>query len=254
MSSLNYAIVKKFWKRTKWHFISGVIIVSISLLVLVVGIRFLYPHAKSIEVSIGEGKYVKIEMQDGKTEYADLINELFQNEASRMALSNELKIHYDMYHIDDVDLAQRLSELLPTSTEDDVVARCVEMNNIIEEHPVIKALREKSKEYQPPFQFVGKKVKIGVPAQSHFWPNPGLVNVPFESQYVGRIIELRNKIDSRKLILRGRAAFAKTDNVDMQLNRKQAVFLFDRIIHTTTEGVAFILQEGVEIYDPTGQE
>lgn len=219
-----------------------------------VGIRFLYPHAKSIEVSMGEGKYVKIEIQDGKTEYADLINGLFQNEASRMVLTNELKIHYDMYHIDDVDLAQRLSKLLPTSTEDDVVKRAVEMNNTIEEHPVIKALREKSRKYQPPFQFVGKEVAIGVPAQSYFWPNPGFVNVPFESQYVGRIIELRNKIDSRKLILRGRAAFAKTDNVDMQLNRKQAVFLFDRIVHTTAEGVAFILQEGAETHDPTGQE
>lgn len=254
MSSLNYAIAKKFWKRTKWHFLSGAIIVSMSLLAVLAGIRLLYPYAKSIEVSVGEGKYVKIEIQDGKTEYTDLINELFQNETSRMALTNELKIHYDMYHIDDVDLTQRLSELLPTSTEDDIVERVVKMNNIIEEHPVIKALREKSKKHQPPFQFVGKKVKIGVPAQAYFWPKPGLVNVPFESQYVGRIIELRNKIDSRKLILRGRAAFAKTDNVDMQLNRKQAVFLFDRIIHTTTEGVAFILQEGAEIHDPTGQE
>lgn len=224
------------------------------LLLPLVGIRFLYPHAKSIEVSVGEGKYVKIEIQDGKTNYADFINELFRNEASRMNLTNELKIHYDMYHIDDMDLAQRLSELLPISTEDDVVEMCVEMNSIIEEHPVIKTLREKSKKYQPPFQFVGKEVAIGVPAQSYFWPKPGFVNVPFESQYVGRIIELRNKIDSRKLILRGKAAFAKTDNVDMQLNRGQAVFLFDRIVHTTAEGVAFILQEGAEIHDPTGQE
>jgi len=250
--------MKKFLKRAKWYFLSsaitGAIIGSIALLLPLVGIRFLYPHAKSIEVSMGEGKYVKIEIQDGKTEYADLINGLFQNEASRMVLTNELKIHYDMYHIDDVDLAQRLSKLLPTSTEDDVVKRAVEMNNTIEEHPVIKALREKSRKYQPPFQFVGKEVAIGVPAQSYFWPNPGFVNVPFESQYVGRIIELRNKIDSRKLILRGRAAFAKTDNVDMQLNRKQAVFLFDRIVHTTAEGVAFILQEGAETHDPTGQE
>jgi len=253
--------------------IIGAAVAVVAIVVLLFFIRWLYPSAESVRVSFGVGKYVEIEMPAQKLDYKNLIRSLFENEELKILFDNELKTTYDIYHIDDpdlikelestrhiyqiddVDLSKKLSELFPENYEEDFYLRSSQMNSLLEKHPVIRDLREKSKRHEPPFQFVGQQVKFGLPANPSDRPKAGFVNATIGSQFVGKIIEIRNPDRPNLcLTLEGRAAFARTDIVDMQLNEDQVDYLFGTMYERTVTGIVFVLPEGAKISDPSVEE
>ncbi|MYC12574.1 MAG: hypothetical protein F4Y39_02475 [Gemmatimonadetes bacterium] len=148
----------------------------------------------------------------------------------------------DFFHYKDRGLAERLSDELSDTqaqgNDESMEQRTNRLNRVIEDNPLIADLRDRARQYKPPFQYIGTPVQVGIPSGNR--PQSRTVYVAFESEFAGRVVEIRNPKNEKHLTLRAIGAFHHTTSVDFQMNRRQAIYLFGRV-NTTAKAVAFIL-------------
>jgi hypothetical protein len=219
--------------------------------IIVGSLTYLVTQASSFKVSFDTAGQISVEMSKKDQPAGELLEKMFQSDMARPYLLQWLKSK-SIYSVDDTAMVDALAGLLPEIDEQNPIERQRRYSDELEKHKSIAILRERAAQYQPPFQHVGRKVKIGVPENEENRPPSYKVNVPFDSPWVGKRIKIYNPYNSNKfLTLEGKAAFAKTDNVDMQLNYDQAIYLFTSIVAVTVEGVAYVLPYSEDPYDPT---
>ncbi len=229
-----------------------VIVLPLVAIYLIVISIYAFTKSESIKIEFPGSILGSIELKRGETQYTKVMEKLFSDSYSAQAIGKWLKDEKNYYHIDDLDLSEKFSELFSEIDEENPIERHRKYSEILKEHKAINSLREKAFSYAPPFQHTGEKVKIGVPENAKHRPPPKKVNVPFNSRFVGKRIKICNPYSrSIYLILEGRPAFQKTDNVDIQLNYEQATYLFISIVTKTVEGIAYILPSTEDLYDPT---
>ena len=148
----------------------------------------------------------------------------------------------DFFHYKDRGLAERLSDELsdthPQGNDESMEQRTNRLNLVIKDNPLIADLRNRARQYKSPFQYIGTPVQVGVPSGNR--PQSPTVYVAFDSEFAGRVVEIRNPKNEKHLTLRAIGAFHPTTTVDFQMNRRQAIYLFGRV-NTTAKAVAFIL-------------
>ena len=174
---------------------------------------------------------VQLQVENNKVEDGAVLDSIRRKETEK-----------DFFHYKDRGLVERLSKELsdthPQENDESIEQRTNRLNRVLEDNPLIADLRGRARQYKSPFQYIGTPVQVGVPSGNR--PRSPTVYVAFESEFDGRVVEIRNLKNEKHLTLRAMGAFYPTTAVDFQMNRRQAIYLFGRV-NTTAKAVAFIL-------------
>ena len=230
-----------------------VVVFVASVLLNVVLVAFFLFKGNTMKISFDTLNKVNIELSGKEVRYKVILDKMMDEQETASYFVDWLR-GKDFYNIEDVSFVDSLAEMLPELSEENPIELQRKYSDILSKHKMIKKLRDNAFQNLPPFQFIGTRVKIGVPEFLVNRPPAFKVNVPFDSPYVGKKIKLYSPSSSNIfLTLQGKAAFQKTDAVDMQLNADQAVYLFSSISAKTIEGIAYVLPSSEELFDPASQ-
>ena len=172
-----------------------------------------------------------------------------------MSKTSEWMKKNGFFHYTDSSLADRLSaelsETHPEGNEESTEQRANRLKLVLKGNPLITDLRDLARQYKPPFHYVGTPVQIGVPDGNQ--PKSQNVYVALESEFEGRVVQITNPKNERHLTFRAIGAFHPTVSVDIQMNTRQAIYLFGRV-NTTVRAVASVLPPSSEPDDfPTDE-
>ncbi len=186
---------------------------------------------------------IQMRIEDKMVAHDAVLDSIWSKDFAREATLGWLK-EKDVFHYRDSRLAGRLGDAMPDATThgngETLDERKTRLEGAIAENPLIADLRGRVRELQPPFQYIGKEVRVGVPSGNR--PRSNVAYVAFGSEFDGRVVEIWNPMNDKRLTVSAQGAFLPTTavTVDFQMNRRQAVDLFDRV-EQTADAVAVIL-------------
>ncbi len=217
--------------------IIGLMILGAILLLPV--IRLLYPDSDNIEIGFPDGK-LSVKIANNHIDYRSLLNKVFKDEESKAGMLQWLN-GKNIFEVSDPKLVDKLAEIFPSVSQsnESLVQKANRLNTLLNKYKVIKELRTKADLKESPFQYIGKKITIGIPSQED-QPRKSFVNVGFESEFRDKTILIKNPLNKKELKVRGRGAFPKVEDELFQLNNKQVQYLFSKVINTDS-AVAYIV-------------
>jgi hypothetical protein len=186
---------------------------------------------------------IQMRIEDKMVAHGAVLDSIWSRDFSTKATLGWLK-EKDVFHYQDSGLAGRLGDAMPDATThgngESLDERKARLEGAIAENPLIADLRGRVRELQPPFQYIGKEVRVGVPSGNR--PRSNVAYVAFGSEFDGRVVEIWNPMNDKRLTVFAQGAFLPTAavTVDFQMNMRQAVDLFDRV-EQTADAVAVIL-------------
>ena len=186
---------------------------------------------------------IQMRIEDKIVAHGAVLDSIWSKDFTREATLEWLTAK-DVYHYRNSALAGRLGEAMPDATThgngETLDERKTRLEGAIAENPLIADLRGRARELQPPFQYIGKEVRVGVPSGNR--PRSNVAYVAFGSEFDGRVVEIWNPMNDKRLTVSAQGAFLPTAavTVDFQMNRRQAVDLFNRV-EQTADAVAVIL-------------
>lgn len=185
---------------------------------------------------------IQMRIEDKMVAHDAVLDSIWSKDFARNATLGWLTAK-DVYHYRNSAIAGRLAEAMPAAPEggsETIEERKARLEAAIAENPLIADLRGRAHGLQPPFQHLGKKVSVGVPSGNR--PRTNVAYVAFGGEFDGRVVEIWNPVNDKRVTVFAQGAFAPTESVtiDFQLNRRQAVDLFDRV-EDTADAVAVIL-------------
>ncbi len=185
---------------------------------------------------------IQMRIEDKMVAHNAVLDSIWSKDFSRDATLGWLSAK-DVYHYRNSAIAGRLAEAMPAAPEgagETIEERKARLEAAIAESPLIADLRGRARGLQPPFQYLGKKVSVGVPSGNR--PRTNVAYVAFGSEFDGRVVEIWNPVNDKRVTVFAQGAFVPTESVtvDFQMNRRQAVDLFDRV-EDTADAVVVIL-------------
>ncbi len=186
---------------------------------------------------------IQMRIEDKMVAHDAVLDSIWSKDFAREATLGWLK-EKDLFHYRDIGLAGRLGDAMPDATThgngETLDERKARLEGAIAENPLIADLRGRARELQPPFQYIGKEIRVGVPSRNR--PQSNVAYVAFGSEFDGRVVEIWNPMNDKRLTVSAQGAFLPTAavTVDFQMNRRQAVDLFDRV-EQTADAVAVML-------------
>lgn len=207
------------------------------LLIVIVLVIVIQPDEATIEVDV-EGKKIKFDAKKDLKDHGAMLTKIFETDFSNSAAKVWLNKYQKMFSLSDNDeFTANLQELCDDHADD----RCLG-------NPNVKRLRNLSDNNQPPFHHVFDEVKVGVQDEKRHRPSNGHANAcangPYENKYIVLLNPKKEKIKDAKFYVSGRYRCVKGGSKtypDLQLNKDDAVRLFERVINTTVEAEAAIL-------------
>jgi hypothetical protein len=224
-----------------------VLISSLAVILVLWGINHFNPDYETLKISFPNGN-LEVEIKNSQLNSEQLLSKIFTTEYSKAGAIDWLRRNQKVFHISDRDIPIEYAKMLPNLTDEAFADRTKRLQNIIQSNSVLADLREKSKQKLPPFQFIGRETKIGVPRVED-QPRPYYMHVRFNSQLAGKRIKIRNPYNEEKyLILKARAAIEESADVEIHLNKDQAVYLFSRV-NKKADGIVIELPSGGNVED-----
>ena len=201
----------------------------------------------SIDLNFGDNQNsIQLTVSKSNLEFSTVMDSVWSNEESKEVTRVWLR-KKGVFHYQDRELANFLSTQMAKTPSDGTIESSEErmnrLNKSLKDNPLISDLRDLARDYQPPFQHIGKKVRVGVPSGQQ--PEDDTVYVSFGSEFEGRKIQILNPKNRKYKVFRARGAFHATEavQVDFQMNESQAIDLFGHV-NFTAEAVATILPPG----------
>ena len=192
-----------------------------------------------ITVNYDADNSILMRIEDKKVAHDAVLDSIWSKDFAREATLGWLTAK-DVYHYRNSAIAGRLAQEMPQGNDESIEARKARLEAAIAENPLIADLRGRARGLQPPFQHLGKKVSVGVPSGNR--PRNNVAYVAFGGEFDGRVVEIWNPVNDKRVTVFAQGAFVPTESVtiDFQMNRRQAVDLFDRV-EDTADAVAVIL-------------
>ena len=228
--------------------------------VLIIIIIFMGIYNHSLKIASCEFLGIQFKFDNEKTddEQASMfLKTLFEN-GSKDKLDSfiaTLKKDYGFYHYTDPDLAEKLSakfDLDPkrsinSTPEEDAE----EFERLLEENKLIAKLRELSRDQKSPFQIIGQKVRVSVPARRDQPPH-NIAYVARDGRYQDKIIKIINPTNpDLYAVLHAVPSFdSYVASTDIQLNEEQARAIFGSVGTGKRAGIVVAKNPSEEVYDP----
>ena len=225
---------------------SNSIVRTIIEVVLAAGCAYLayiaYIAPVDITVNYDAENSILMRIEDKMVAHDAVLDSIWSKDFAREATLGWLTAR-DVYHYRNSAIAGRLAEAMPVSPEggsETIEERKARLEAAIAENPLIADLRGRAHGLQPPFQYLGKVISVGVPSGNR--PRSNVAYVAFGGEFDGRVVEIWNPVNDKRVSVFAQGAFEPTESVtiDFQMNRRQAVDLFDRV-EETADAVAVIL-------------
>ena len=193
----------------------------------------------NIAINYDAENAIQMRIEDKMVAHDAVLDSIWSKDFARDATLGWLTAK-DVYHYRNSAIAGRLAEAMPQDDNDSIEERKARLEAAIAENPLIADLRGRARGLQPPFQHLGKKVSVGVPSGNR--PRSNVAYVAFGGEFDGRVVEIWNPVNDKRVTVFAQGAFVPTESVtiDFQMNRRQAVDLFDRV-EDTADAVAVIL-------------
>jgi hypothetical protein len=155
---------------------------------------------------------------------------LFSTDFSQAGTKKWLKDNYQMFSIEEQSLVDALKDLCSLGPDMKPEERRQQMETCVK-IPVISQLRSLAESHEPPFHYIGFKVKIGIPDPE---PKEGTANVCLKnpripSEFLGKEIELTNPDNNVSITVKATGHYKCTGyNIfpDIQLSLNDARKLF----------------------------
>lgn len=224
------------------------ILVEVLLLAISVWLGYdkFIQDTKTIYISWDFGDHrnsVELTVSQSNVEFNAVMDSIWSDENSKAVALQWLR-GKDFFHFQDRELADFLSKRMAKTPSDGAgettEQRMYRLNESLNDNPLIRELRNLAQSYKPPFQHIGKKVRVGVPSGKQ--PRDSTVYVSFGSEFMGRSVEILNLKNQKNMVFRARGAFDDTEaiQIDFQMNSSQAIYLFEHVPFTA-EAVATVL-------------
>lgn len=208
----------------------------------------------SIIIQWGDNTSNQAQIENNKMQLTEVLDSIESRELATGETSVSMRekgyFHYKDRRLSD-RLSAELSDTHPEGDDESIEQRTNRLNLVLADNSLIADLRDRARQHLPPFQYIGTPVRVGVPSGNQ--PRSSTVYVAFESEFEGRVVQIRNPKNERHLTLRAIGAFHPTTAVDFQMNTRQAIYLFGRV-NTTVRAVVFILPPSTQPHGVSGQE
>ena len=196
----------------------------------------------NVTINYDAEQAIRMRIEDKMVAHDAVLDSVWSRDFSREATLGWLAAR-DVYHYRNSAIAGRLAEEMPVSPQsgsENIEARKARLEAAIAENPLIADLRGRAHGLQPPFQRLGKDVRVGVPSGNR--PRANVAYTAYGSEFDGRVVEIWNPVNDKRATVFAQGAFLPTETVtiDFQMNRRQAIDLFDRV-EATAEAVAVTL-------------
>lgn len=193
----------------------------------------------NIAINYDAENAIQMRIEDKMVAHDAVLDSIWSKDFARDATLRWLTAK-DVYHYRNSAIAGRLAEAMPQDDNESIEERKARLEAVIAENPLIADLRGRARGLQPPFQYLGKKVSVGVPSGNK--PRSNVAYVAFGGEFDGRVVEIWNPVNDKRVTVFAQGAFVPEESVtiDFQMNRRQAVDLFDRV-EDTADAVAVIL-------------
>ena len=188
---------------------------------------------------------LKLNAQRDLQDPEKMFEKLFETDFSKagtLALLRKRKI----YALDDSSLVEVLKnfcanqvskrESLQERTER--LSKCFEMETL-------KQIRELARDHLPPFQYVGKLIKVGTPGDPKDLPSTGRANVCADGGFLGHMVEITDPDQRGTITVQASGWYTCTgvsDYADIQIRPEEAKKLFNRGTRKYEEALAVIVQ------------
>ena len=185
---------------------------------------------------------IQMRIEDKMVAHDAVLDSIWSKDFARQATLGWLTAK-DVYHYRNSAIAGRLAEDMPDAPQggsETIEARKARLEAAIAENPLIADLRGRAHGLQSPFQYLGKRIRVGVPSGNR--PRSNVAYAAYGSEFEGRVVEIWNPVNDKRVSVFAQGAFLPTEavTIDFQMNRQQAVDLFDRV-DETADAVAVIL-------------
>lgn len=179
---------------------------------------------------------IQMRIEDKMVAHDAVLDSIWSRDFAREATLGWLTAK-DVYHYRNSAIAGRLADEMPDAPQGG--SETIETRRVRLE-AAIADLRGRAHGLQSPFQYLGKRVRVGVPSGNR--PRSNVAYAAYGSEFEGRVVEIWNPVNDKRVSVFAQGAFMPTETVtiDFQMNRQQAVDLFDRV-DETSDAVAVIL-------------
>ena len=135
----------------------------------------------------GNQNSIQLTVSESNLEFNTVMDSIWSNEESKEVTKVWLQ-KKNFFHYQDRELADflrtQMAETPSDGTEESLKDRRDRLNKSLKDNPLIDALRKLARNYQPPFQHIGKMISVGVPSEQQ--PEDDIVYVSFGSEFGGR--------------------------------------------------------------------
>ncbi len=172
-----------------------------------------------------------------------MLKRVFEEDFSRAGALHWLREKYRIFALEDLSLIEAIEELCPDIPNEPFEARQRRLEGCTK-IPVVERLRLLAENRRPPFQYIGREVRIGVPEKEEHRPKDGHANVCRTKGYLGRKIELTNPANRNSIVVKATGSYPCTGFAkfpDLQLNPQDARAMFDRPLQEYETAIAVVL-------------
>ena len=177
------------------------------------------------------GGSLKMDVKKDLNDPEAMFKKLFQTDFSREGTLGLLR-GKKIFSIQDHELVESLKAACPnkgsaTETPVELQARLEKCLDI----SVVRELRQLADDHAPPFQYIGKRIDVGIPQADENKPPDGHANVCRNRGLLGKTVQLINPSNRKQIMVEATGSYLCTglaEFPELQLNERDAAKLFNR--------------------------